>query len=50
MIEKMNILKYSDIELFSHQKLFHLCKNKNPKLILYQAPTGTENSKSNRIG
>ena len=43
MIEKNEyIKKYSDIELFSHQKeLFHLCKNKNPKLILYQAPTGT---------
>lgn len=36
------IKKYSDIELYSHQKeLFHICKNKNSKLILYQAPTGT---------
>ena len=36
------IKKYSDIQLYSHQKdLFLKCKNKDPKLILYQAPTGT---------
>ena len=43
IIEKNEyIKKYSDIQLYSHQKeLFYLCKNKDPKLILYQAPTGT---------
>ena len=36
------IKKYLDIQLYSHQKdLFLKCKNKEPKLILYQAPTGT---------
>ena len=34
--------KYRDIRLYDHQKqLFTYCKNPNPKLILYQAPTGT---------
>ena len=43
IIEKnIYIKKYSDIQLYSHQKeLFLRCKNKNSKLILYQAPTGT---------
>ena len=45
IIEKnMDILKYADKELFSHQKqLFSIVKNRkeSPKLILYTAPTGT---------
>jgi hypothetical protein len=45
IIEKnMDILKYADKELFSHQKqLFSIVKNRKetPKLILYTAPTGT---------
>jgi len=43
MIEKNNnILKYSDEELYEHQKqLFTVSKRNNPKLILYIAPTGT---------
>ena len=45
IIEKnMDILKYADKELFSHQKqLFSIVKNQkeSPKLILYTAPTGT---------
>ena len=42
-IEGNNILRiYQDIHLYKHQKqLFTFCKNKGPKLILYQAPTGT---------
>ena len=42
-IEGNNILKsYQDIHLYKHQKqLFTYCRNKTPKLILYQAPTGT---------
>jgi hypothetical protein len=37
-----SLLKYSDMELYSHQKeIFTICKNPNPKLILYMAPTGT---------
>jgi hypothetical protein len=36
------LISYSDTQLYDHQKrLFSLCKRKNPKLILYQAPTGT---------
>ena len=36
------LVQYADIQLYNHQKrLFSLCKRKNPKLILYQAPTGT---------
>jgi hypothetical protein len=36
------LLKYKDIELFTHQKdLFTHCKNDSPKLLLYQSPTGT---------
>jgi hypothetical protein len=36
------LLKYKDIDLYDHQKqLFTITKNKLPKLILYQAPTGT---------
>jgi hypothetical protein len=36
------LLKYSDMMLYEHQKqLFTFCKNNNPKLILYIAPTGT---------
>jgi hypothetical protein len=42
-IEKNPILlKYKDIELYDHQKkLFTVVKQKTPKLVLYQAPTGT---------
>jgi hypothetical protein len=42
-IEKNDkLLKYSDLTLYSHQKeIFTVCKNPNPKLILYMAPTGT---------
>jgi len=37
-----NILKYSDFSLYDHQKeLFTCCKRKEPKLVLYIAPTGT---------
>ncbi len=37
-----NILKYSDISLYDHQKeLFTCCKRDEPKLVLYIAPTGT---------
>jgi len=36
------LIQYADTKLYEHQKrLFSLCKRKNPKLILYQAPTGT---------
>ena len=42
-IEKNDkLLKYADMTLYSHQKeIFTICKNPNPKLILYMAPTGT---------
>lgn len=37
-----SLLKYADMELYEHQKeIFTVCKSKNPKLILYMAPTGT---------
>jgi len=37
-----SLLKYGDMELYDHQKeIFTVCKNKNPKLVLYMAPTGT---------
>ena len=48
-IERNHILrKYRDIHLYTHQKnLFTFCKKEGPKLVLYQAPTGTgKNSKS----
>ena len=36
------IVKYRDIQLYSHQKeLFAKCKEPGAKLLLYQAPTGT---------
>jgi hypothetical protein len=36
------IRKWQDVQLYSHQKqLFTHCKNTHPKIILYQAPTGT---------
>ena len=43
LIEKNTyLLKYADETLYDHQKqLFTLCKQPNPKLILYIAPTGT---------
>jgi len=43
LIEKNSLLlKYSDYTLYEHQKkLFTYVKNKEPKLILYIAPTGT---------
>jgi hypothetical protein len=42
-IEKNNnLIKYSDISLYEHQKkIFTVIKYVNPKLILYIAPTGT---------
>ena len=42
-IEKnKKLLKYGDIQLYEHQKeIFTICKNIDPKLILYMAPTGT---------
>ena len=42
-IEKnSSLLKYCDLTLYEHQKeIFTVCKNPNPKLILYMAPTGT---------
>ena len=37
-----HLLKYADDVLYDHQKrLFTICKQPNPKLILYIAPTGT---------
>ena len=37
-----NLLRYGDLMLYEHQKdIFTACKNPNPKLILYMAPTGT---------
>ena len=37
-----NILKYSDLTLYDHQKqIITICKDLTPKLILYIAPTGT---------
>ena len=43
IIEKNeNLLKYGDLILYEHQKeIFTICKNPNPKLVLYMAPTGT---------
>ncbi len=42
-IEKNKIIfKYKDIELYQHQKdLFTTIKREGPKLVYYQAPTGT---------
>ena len=37
-----SLLKYADLVLYEHQKdIFTACKQPNPKLILYMAPTGT---------
>jgi len=37
-----NILKYSDLSLYDHQKeIYTVIKAPNPKLVLYIAPTGT---------
>jgi len=37
-----NLLKYADMELYSHQKdIFTICKQSCPKIVLYTAPTGT---------
>lgn len=37
-----HLLAYENTELYEHQKrLFTACKNPNPKLVLYVAPTGT---------
>jgi hypothetical protein len=37
-----NLLKYSDMKLYDHQKkIFSVCKQNKPKLVLYIAPTGT---------
>jgi hypothetical protein len=43
LIEKnTSLLKYTDMTLYEHQKeIFTICKNPQPKLILYMAPTGT---------
>ena len=43
LIEKNDaLLVYADEKLYEHQKrLFTLCKKNHPKLILYNAPTGT---------
>ena len=43
IIEKNeNLLKYSDLNLYEHQKdIFTACKKPHPKLVLYMAPTGT---------
>lgn len=43
LIEKNEyLLKYADETLYDHQKqLFTICKQPNPKLVLYIAPTGT---------
>ena len=43
LIEKNDELgKYKDYHLYEHQKeLFTICKNLNPKMVLYIAPTGT---------
>jgi len=43
IIEKNEyLLKYADETLYDHQKqLFTVCKQPNPKLVLYIAPTGT---------
>jgi len=43
IIEKNDyLLRYADEKLYEHQKqLFTLCKQPNPKLITYIAPTGT---------
>ena len=51
------LLRYSDVELYEHQKrIFSLFKNNTPKLVLYVAPTGTGKtltpiglSESNRV-
>ena len=42
-VEKnQKLLKYADMVLYEHQKeIFTICKDKEPKLILYMAPTGT---------
>ena len=42
-IEKnSNLLKYSDLSLYEHQKeIYNSVRNPKPKLILYIAPTGT---------
>ena len=40
--QNKNLLKFGNLELYSHQKqLFCACKTPKPKLILYTAPTGT---------
>ena len=40
--ENSLILKYENMELYTHQKqIFTICKNPDPKMILYIAPTGT---------
>lgn len=43
IIEKnQNLLKYSDLTLYEHQKhIYNAIKSDNPKLILYITPTGT---------
>ena len=43
LIEKNHhLLKYSDLSLYEHQKeIYNAVRSRNPKLILYIAPTGT---------
>ena len=42
MIQNSNLLKYSDLTLYEHQKeIYTAVKSISPKLILYIAPTGT---------
>ena len=43
LIEKNDeLVQYKDYHLYEHQKeLFTICKNPNPKMVLYIAPTGT---------
>ena len=40
--QNKTLLVYADMTLFEHQKqIFTICKNPDPKLVLYTAPTGT---------
>ena len=40
--QNKDLERYADIRLYEHQKqIFTACKSEEPKLILYQAPTGT---------
>ena len=42
MERNRDLARHKDIQLYGHQKeLFTICKGAGPKLVLYQAPTGT---------